>query len=97
MTPRSPPSECVSRSSRASQTTGPARNIGPVDRAIRLWTGAISGPTAIGTLLGITGLPEGFAPFFGVLALYCFATALARRSFVYAILGIDTRVDERRH
>lgn len=91
------PSESVSRSSRVSRATGPARNIGPVDRAIRLWTGAISGPTAIGTLLGVTGLPEGFAPFFGTLALYCLATALARRSFVYAVLGIDTRVDRCRH
>ncbi|MFP4218395.1 MAG: DUF2892 domain-containing protein [Salinarchaeum sp.] len=83
--------------SRSSRQSPPSRNIGPVDRAIRLWTGAISGPTAIGTLLGVTGLPEGLAPFFGVLALYCFATAFARRSFVYAILGIDTRVTERRH
>ncbi len=70
-----------------------ATNIGPVDRAIRIWSGAILGPTAIGTVLSVTGLPSPMAPVCGLSALYLFATSLTRYSPLYARGGIDTTVD----
>lgn len=66
-------------------------NIGPSDRAVRLWSGAILGPTALFTLASLLGLPRPLAPVCGLTALYCFGTALTRYSPVYQLLGIDTR------
>ncbi len=68
------------------------QRIGPVDRAIRIWTGALLGPTAIGILTGVIELPTTIAPVCGLTAIYMFTTGLSRRSLVYSLLGIDTRV-----
>ena len=65
-------------------------NIGPSDRAVRLWSGALLGPTALFTLASLLGLPHRLAPAFGVTALYCFATGLSRYSPLYQLLGVDT-------
>lgn len=66
-------------------------NIGPSDRAIRLWSGAILGPTALFTVAQLIVLPQSLAPVFGLSALYCFSTALLRWSPVYHVFGISTQ------
>lgn len=68
-------------------------NIGPSDRAVRLWSGALLGPTALFTLASLLPLPQPLAPVFGLTALYCFATGLSRHSPVYHVLGVDTKAD----
>lgn len=69
-------------------------NVGVTDRAVRIWSGAVLGPTAIGTLLGLLPLPTSLAPVCGLSAIYLFTTALSRRCPVFYLLRINSRTEQ---
>ncbi|WP_397541132.1 DUF2892 domain-containing protein [Salinarchaeum sp. IM2453] len=70
------------------------KNIGETDRAVRIWSGAVCGPIAAGTVKGYLDIPEIVAPVLGFFAIYMFITGLTRISPLYVLLGISSIVGE---
>ncbi|WP_321168737.1 YgaP family membrane protein [Halorubrum alkaliphilum] len=66
------------------------KNVGPTDQRVRTAIGAVSGVTAIATLLGAVPLPPAVSPVLGVVALLLLGTASVRNCPAYSLLGVDS-------
>lgn len=79
------------------------RNVGDLDRNIRIVLGAFSGVLSLTVLAqhnfvsqlpsaatGLTSLPEITSPILGVVSVVLLATAFTEKCGLYSVIGIDT-------
>jgi hypothetical protein len=66
------------------------RNVGEIDKRVRIAIGAVLGIASLSVLGGALPLPEIAAPVLGVVSLLALGTAATGTCGLYAVLGIDT-------
>lgn len=67
-----------------------ARNVGSMDRQLRIALGAIAGIVSLAILADTLSLPEIASPVLGVVALVLLATGATGTCGLYSVLGVDT-------
>ncbi len=66
------------------------KNVGSMDRRVRVVVGAVVGTLSLATLAGVAPLPALAAPAFGVVAIAALGTAATGTCGLYSLLGVDT-------
>jgi len=66
------------------------KNVGAMDKRVRIGIGAIAGLISIGVLAGALPLPLLVAPVLGLGAVILLVTGLTGFCGLYSVLGIDT-------
>jgi hypothetical protein len=67
------------------------RNVGEIDRAVRIGAGAVAGLVSLAILADRIAAPDLAAPVAGIVAIVLLATGYFSTCGLYAILGVDTR------
>lgn len=66
------------------------KNVGEVDKLVRIALGAVSGIASLAVLGGMLALPNVAALVLGVVSLILLGTALTGTCGLYSVLGVDT-------
>lgn len=66
------------------------KNVGTMDKNVRIGIGAVLGSVSLATLAGAAPLPAIASPILGVVALVMLGTAATGTCGLYSLLGVDT-------
>ncbi|QHS16583.1 YgaP family membrane protein [Halopenitus persicus] len=67
------------------------RNVGEIDRAVRIGAGAVAGLVSLAILADRIAAPDVLALLAGIAAVVLLATGYLSTCGLYAVLGVDTR------